>query len=52
MNKRLIALAALATVGSAMAQSNVTLYGRLNTSYGHEKTTSPTWAVPRCTAAT
>lgn len=37
MNKHLIALAALAAAGSALAQSNVTLYGRLNTSYGHEK---------------
>jgi predicted porin len=37
MKKRLIALAALASAGAAMAQSNVTLYGRLDASIGTDK---------------
>jgi predicted porin len=38
MKKSLIALAVLAaTTGAAMAQSNVTLYGRIDTSIGSEK---------------
>jgi len=37
MKKSLIALAVLATTGAAMAQSNVTLYGRIDTSIGAEK---------------
>jgi predicted porin len=37
MKKSLIALAVLATTGAAMAQSNVTLYGRLDASVGSEK---------------
>lgn len=34
MKRTLIALAALAGAGSALAQANVTLYGRIDTSYG------------------
>ena len=37
MKKSLIALAVLATTGAAMAQSNVTLYGRIDTSVGSNK---------------
>jgi predicted porin len=37
MKKSLVALAVLATTGAAMAQSNVTLYGRIDTSIGSEK---------------
>lgn len=37
MHKTLIALAVLATTGAAMAQSSVTLYGRVDTGIGHEK---------------
>lgn len=38
MQKTLIALAVLATSGAAMAQSSVTLYGRVDTGIGSEKT--------------
>lgn len=37
MKKSLIALAVLASTGAAMAQSNVTLYGRIDTSIGSNK---------------
>lgn len=37
MKKSLIALAVLATTGAAMAQSSVTLYGRIDSSVGSEK---------------
>jgi predicted porin len=37
MKKSLIALAVLATTGAAMAQSSVTLYGRIDTSIGSTK---------------
>lgn len=37
MNRNLIALAILATTGTAMAQSNVALYGRLDASLGETK---------------
>jgi predicted porin len=37
MKKSLIALAILATTGAAFAQSNVTIYGRIDTSIGSEK---------------
>jgi predicted porin len=37
MKKSLIALAVLATTGAAMAQSSVTLYGRLDAGIGQEK---------------
>lgn len=39
MKKSLIALAVLATSGAAMAQSSVTLYGRIDTSVGQIKDT-------------
>jgi len=37
MKKSLIALAVLAASGAAMAQSSVTVYGRLDASVGSEK---------------
>ncbi|MBU7575862.1 MAG: porin, partial [Hydrogenophaga sp.] len=37
MKKSLVALAVLATTGAALAQSNVTLYGRIDTSIGSNK---------------
>lgn len=37
MKKSLIALAALMTTGAALAQSNVTLYGRVDLSVGNLK---------------
>src|SRR5690554_2252199 len=37
MKKSLIALAVLASAGGALAQSSVTLYGRIDTSVGSEK---------------
>lgn len=37
MKKSLVALAVLATTGAAMAQSNVTLYGRIDSSIGSNK---------------
>ena len=40
MKKTLVALAALATVGAAFAQSSVTLYGRIDASIGSQKTTT------------
>ncbi len=39
MKKSLIALAVLAASGAAMAQSSVTLYGRVDASFGSEKDT-------------
>ena len=39
MKKSLIALAALAAVGAASAQSSVTLYGVIDTNYGWARTT-------------
>ena len=39
MKKSLIALAALAAVGAASAQSSVTLYGVIDTNYGWSRTT-------------
>ena len=45
MKKSLIALAVLAASGAAMAQSSVTLYGRLDASIG-QKTTETTGANP------
>jgi len=44
MKKSLIALAALAAVGSASAQSSVTLYGVVDVGYGSHKTTGPAGA--------
>ncbi|RJP63079.1 MAG: porin [Comamonadaceae bacterium] len=41
MKKSLIALAVLATTGAAMAQSNVTLYGSIDTSIGSSKIGAP-----------
>lgn len=38
MKTTVISLAILTTMGSAMAQSNVTLYGRIDTSIGKQKT--------------
>ena len=38
MKKSLIAIAALAAVGAASAQSSVTLYGIVDTGYGWEQT--------------
>ena len=40
MKKTLVALAALATVGAAFAQSSVTLYGRIDVSIGSQKNTT------------
>lgn len=40
MKKSLIALAVLAATGAAMAQSSVTVYGRVDASVGNEKTTT------------
>ena len=40
MKKSLIALAALAAVGAASAQSSVTLYGVIDTNYGWARTTT------------
>ena len=40
MKKSLIALAALAAVGSASAQSSVTLYGNVDIGYGQQTTTT------------
>ena len=40
MKKTLIAIAALATVGTAAAQSAVTLYGRIDTNYGWSRATT------------
>lgn len=37
MNKTLVAIAALATFGTAFAQSSVTLYGRIDASIGSQK---------------
>ena len=37
MKKSLIALAVLATTGAAFAQSNVTLYGRIDASVGSNR---------------
>lgn len=45
MNKSLIALAVLAASGAAMAQSSVTLYGRLDASFG-QTSKETTGAVP------
>ena len=42
MKKTLVALAALATVGAAFAQSSVTLYGRIDASVANNKTTTTT----------
>ena len=39
MKKTLVAIAALAAVGAASAQSSVTLYGRIDASIGSQKTT-------------
>ena len=39
MKKSLIALAALAAVGAASAQSSVTLYGVIDTNYGWARLT-------------
>jgi len=39
MKKTLVAIAALAVVGAASAQSSVTLYGRIDASIGSDKTT-------------
>ena len=39
MKKTLLAIAALATVGSVFAQSSVTLYGRIDAAIGSQKTT-------------
>ena len=46
MKKSLIALAALAAVGAASAQSSVTLYGVIDTNYGWERTTKKNWNAP------
>ncbi len=40
MKKSLIALAAIAAVGAASAQSSVTLYGRIDVGYGQHTTTT------------
>lgn len=40
MKKTLVAIAALAAVGAASAQSSVTLYGRIDASIGNVKTTA------------
>ena len=40
MKKTLVAIAALATVGAAFAQSSVTLYGRIDASIGSQRTTN------------
>ena len=40
MKKTLVAIAALAAVGAASAQSSVTLYGRIDASIGNVKTTT------------
>ena len=40
MKKTLVAIAALAAVGAAFAQSSVTLYGRIDASLGNVKTTT------------
>jgi predicted porin len=48
MKKSLIALAALATIsGAAMAQSSVTIYGRLDASVGADKAGAPATAQSR-----
>ena len=39
MKKSLIALAALAAVSAATAQSSVTMYGVVDTGYGYKKNT-------------
>lgn len=44
MKKSLIALAVLATTGTAFAQSTVTLYGRIDTSVGSSKIGAPATA--------
>lgn len=44
MKKSLIALAAVAAVGGASAQSSVTLYGVVDIGYGSHKTTGPAGA--------
>jgi len=44
MKKTLVAIAALAAVGAASAQSSVTLYGRIDASIGSVKTTQPGFA--------
>ena len=46
MKKSLIALAALAAVGAASAQSSVTLYGVIDTNYGWARTTEKNWNAP------
>jgi len=50
MKKSLIALAALAVVGAASAQSSITLYGRLDAGLGRT-TTEATGAVPAASAS-
>lgn len=46
MKKSLIALAVLATSGATMAQSSVTLYGRLDASVGQTSTEQRGAAIP------
>ena len=50
MKKTLVAIAALAVVGAASAQSSVTLYGRIDAGLGDSKTTTTTAAGVSTTA--
>ena len=43
MKKSLIAIAALAAAGAAAAQSSVTMYGQVNTSYEYSKVKETNW---------
>ena len=49
MNKRLVALAALATAGVASAQSNVTLFGTVDAGVSYYETTSKYQGTPAAT---